>query len=146
MTATTYSHNDLMDEILAEYKELNGVPVKSRSVLVAAVLKRWLVAPTERDAWFRMEVVSRGVRELIRSIKLREEGSDVGQSDLPEVDIFPGYSRLQQEYCIKRNGELCIVALSAMTAEEGISKARTMERNATGLMEHADELRRFFNG
>ncbi len=142
--APTYSRSDLTREIARHYDLIKDRPEIRQADLATAVLSGWPETDIEQDKWCRAELVHESVQGFIRQRKLTENtGTVEKQSELPNIEIRPGHTRLQKAYAFERRGELAIVHLEHMTSAERQAKARAMEKGAAGLMEHADELRRY---
>jgi len=82
------------------------------------------------------------VNAYVRSIKASED--DAGPSE--QIELFPGYERLQVAYSVERGGIQTIVPVALLTDDEIKSKIEAHERAAKGHEKHADELRRFMDG
>jgi len=142
--APTYSRSDLTREISRHYGSVRNQRVISPTDLATAVLSGWPKTKIRQDKWCRTELVYESVQRFFRAIKRKEEeGEDENQGELPHVEIRPGHTRLQRAYATERCGDLAIVQLEYMTSTERQGKAHAMQKNAAGLMEHADEIMRY---
>jgi len=93
--------------------------------------------------WFLFHAF-RHVRNMVREV-LRRYTLDPETAAHPDPQmVLPEWERIQRRYLNIRNGEPVIVAIEAMTAEEGEAKAQELERMGRGCFEHAQELRRYF--
>jgi hypothetical protein len=84
--------------------------------------------------------VRRTVTSAMGRYKLKPEEPNPLQM---ELDLKPGYKRLQKRYLVDRDGEQVGVPVEMLTDEEINQKLGELESMAQGCFEHADELRRY---
>jgi hypothetical protein len=85
------------------------------------------------------------VRQVVRRNRSASDDDDDAVDDFgePRQQTLPGFTHVQKEYVINRNGEGQVVLTEEMTYAEIGTKIEEIETMGQGCFDHARELRRY---
>ena len=134
---------ELAEEVRQFYAELikQNKPVQTPWA-VEGIMKAHMDIHGEDSEWYKRSTranVWDAVNAYVRSVKASETDTE----SMEQMELFPGYERLQRAYAVERNGISTIVPVESLSDEEIDTKADSMDRMAEGLRLHAADLRRF---
>lgn len=136
-----YTLKDLDKEIgehVALIQGSNGGSVDKHFLIQSVLNEHSLPDDVEDGFWIctARELVSLRVNRHWQRLKASETVPDAQL-------IFPGYERLQRQYLTERDGRSVAVRVEDMTSEELEKKAAELESMSEGLIQHAEEIRRY---